>query len=54
MREAQASLPSFYGNAEEFPEYWAVFESLVHKSTELDVMEKILLLKESLKFAKLH
>ncbi|VDL74044.1 unnamed protein product [Nippostrongylus brasiliensis] len=49
IKPPQATLPKFYGNAEEFPEYWAIFETLVHNSRELDVMEKILLLKESLK-----
>lgn len=49
IKPPQASLPKFYGSAEEFPEYWAIFETLVHKSRELDIMEKILLLKESLK-----
>ncbi|XGW34304.1 hypothetical protein V3C99_018278 [Haemonchus contortus] len=48
IRPPQASLPKFHGDAEDFPEFWAVFETLVHKSNELDVMEKILLLKESL------
>ncbi|VDL74695.1 unnamed protein product [Nippostrongylus brasiliensis] len=48
IRPPQAALPKFFGNAEEFPEYWAVFETLVHNSKELDTMEKILLLKESL------
>lgn len=49
IKPPQASLPKFYGSVEEFPEYWAVFETLVHRSKELDIMEKILLLKESLK-----
>ncbi|VDL85984.1 unnamed protein product, partial [Nippostrongylus brasiliensis] len=48
FRPPQATLPKCFGNAEEFPEYWAVFEILVHNSKELDTMEKILLLKESL------
>lgn len=45
----QASLPKFYGKAEEFAEYWAIFETLVHKNERLDVVEKIILLRESLK-----
>ncbi|KHJ86836.1 hypothetical protein OESDEN_13400 [Oesophagostomum dentatum] len=49
IKPPQATLPKFHGNAEEFPEFWAIFETLVHKSRELDVMEKILLLKESLR-----
>ena len=49
IKPPQVTLPNFYGNAEEFPEYWAIFETLVHKSTELDPMKKILLLEQSLK-----
>ena len=49
IKPPQATLPKFYGNAEDFPEFWAIFETLVHKSKELDVMEKILLLKERLR-----
>ncbi|EYC13453.1 hypothetical protein Y032_0043g720 [Ancylostoma ceylanicum] len=49
VKPPQASLPKFYGNPEDFSEYWAIFEALVHNSKELDVIEKILLLKESLK-----
>lgn len=47
IKPPQASLLSFCGNAEEFPECWAVFESLVYRNTDLE--EKILLLKEILK-----
>ncbi|KAK6742031.1 hypothetical protein RB195_009726 [Necator americanus] len=49
IKPPQATLPKFYGNSDDFPEYWAIFEALVHNSEELDIMEKILLLKESLK-----
>ncbi|EYB90298.1 hypothetical protein Y032_0221g2542 [Ancylostoma ceylanicum] len=49
IKPPQATLLKFYGNPDEFPEYWAVFEALVHNCNELDVMEKILLLKESLR-----
>ncbi|KAK6762166.1 hypothetical protein RB195_023035 [Necator americanus] len=49
IKPPQATLPKFYGNSDDFPEYWAIFEALVHNSEELDTMEKILLLKESLK-----
>ncbi|KAK6764823.1 hypothetical protein RB195_024953 [Necator americanus] len=49
IKPPQASLPKFHGDAEDFAEYWAIFETLVHKSKELDVIEKILLLKESLR-----
>uniref|UniRef100_A0A7I4YCI1 Gag-pol polyprotein n=1 Tax=Haemonchus contortus TaxID=6289 RepID=A0A7I4YCI1_HAECO len=48
VKPPQVSLPKFHGSAEDFPEYWAIFETLVHNSSELDTMEKILLLKESL------
>ncbi|KAK6009680.1 hypothetical protein OSTOST_25370, partial [Ostertagia ostertagi] len=43
------SLPKFHGNQEEFSEFWAIFETLVHNSTEISQIEKIVLLKESLK-----
>lgn len=49
IKAPQATLPKFYGNAEDFSEFWAIFETIVHKSKELEVMEKILLLKESLR-----
>ncbi|KAK6728973.1 hypothetical protein RB195_006184 [Necator americanus] len=49
IKPPQATLPKFYGNSDDFPEYWAIFEALVHNSEELDIMQKILLLKESLK-----
>ncbi|PIO66108.1 hypothetical protein TELCIR_12191 [Teladorsagia circumcincta] len=49
IKPPQAPLPKFFGKPEEFPEYWAIFETLVHKNEELDVIEKIILLKQSLK-----
>ncbi|KAK6745228.1 hypothetical protein RB195_011757 [Necator americanus] len=49
IKPPQATLPKFYGNSDDFPKHWAIFEALVHNSDELDIMEKILLLKESLK-----
>ncbi|EYC25296.1 hypothetical protein Y032_0012g1809 [Ancylostoma ceylanicum] len=49
IKPPQATLPKFNGNAEDLPEYWAIYETLVHRSNELDIMEKILLLKESLR-----
>uniref|UniRef100_A0A7I4Z2P9 Integrase catalytic domain-containing protein n=1 Tax=Haemonchus contortus TaxID=6289 RepID=A0A7I4Z2P9_HAECO len=48
VKPPQVSLPKFHGGAEEFPDYWAIFETLAHNSPDLAVMEKILLLKESL------
>ncbi|KHJ98653.1 hypothetical protein OESDEN_01374 [Oesophagostomum dentatum] len=41
-------LPKFNGIQEEFPEYWALYESLIHKSNELTTIEKVVLQKESL------
>ncbi|KAK6756018.1 hypothetical protein RB195_014420 [Necator americanus] len=49
IKPPQASLPKFHGDSEEFAEYWGISETLVHRSKELDVIEKILLLKESLR-----
>ena len=43
------TLPKFYGNQEEFPEFWAVYESLIHENDDLSTIEKIVLLKDSLK-----
>lgn len=40
IKPPQASLPKFHGQPEEFAEYWAVYETLIHKSDELDVIEK--------------
>ncbi|EYC34940.1 hypothetical protein Y032_1248g3781, partial [Ancylostoma ceylanicum] len=49
VKPPNISLPRFYGNQEEFPEYWAVYESLIHNSSDLSTIEKIVLLKDSLK-----
>lgn len=49
VRVPSVKLPEFNGNPEEFPEYWAVFETLVHDNSEISTIEKIALLKESLK-----
>ncbi|XGW24705.1 hypothetical protein V3C99_006279 [Haemonchus contortus] len=32
VKPPQVSLPKFHGSAEDFPEYWAIFETLVHNS----------------------
>uniref|UniRef100_A0A7I4Z626 Myb_DNA-bind_3 domain-containing protein n=1 Tax=Haemonchus contortus TaxID=6289 RepID=A0A7I4Z626_HAECO len=48
VKPPQVSLPKSHGSAEDFPEYWAIFEAIVHNSSDLAVMEKILLLKEGL------
>ncbi|KHJ89658.1 hypothetical protein OESDEN_10511, partial [Oesophagostomum dentatum] len=42
-------LSKFNGDQEEFPEFWALYESLVHNCAELTTIEKIVLLKESLR-----
>ncbi|KAL6738103.1 hypothetical protein Aduo_011689 [Ancylostoma duodenale] len=48
LKPKQLKLPRFYGDEEEFPEFWAVFETLVHESKVLTTVEKMLLLKDSL------
>ncbi|PIO54382.1 hypothetical protein TELCIR_24256, partial [Teladorsagia circumcincta] len=42
-------LPKFYGKDEEFPEFWAAYETLVHNNPSLSVIAKMLLLKDSLR-----
>ncbi|EYB96851.1 hypothetical protein Y032_0146g2533 [Ancylostoma ceylanicum] len=49
IKPPNLTLPKFYGKEEEFPEFWAVFETLVHKNNTLTTIEKMLLLKDSLK-----
>ncbi|XGW17350.1 hypothetical protein V3C99_002170, partial [Haemonchus contortus] len=44
----RVSVPVFTGREEEFPEFWAVYEQLVHNNPTLSTTEKMLLLKESL------
>ncbi|EYC10154.1 hypothetical protein Y032_0057g2793 [Ancylostoma ceylanicum] len=48
LKPKQLQLPKFYGDEEEFPEFWAVFETLVHENKVLSKVEKMLLLKDSL------
>ncbi|VDL76536.1 unnamed protein product [Nippostrongylus brasiliensis] len=43
------NLPKFYGNEAEWPEFWAIYETLVHKNHTLSVIEKMILLKDSLR-----
>ncbi|EYC37498.1 hypothetical protein Y032_0784g2332 [Ancylostoma ceylanicum] len=44
------TLPKFYGIEEkEFTEFWAVFETLVHNNRSITTVEKMLLLKDSLR-----
>ncbi|KAL6738253.1 hypothetical protein Aduo_011820 [Ancylostoma duodenale] len=42
-------LPKFYDVEEESTEFWTVFETLVHSNKSLSTVEKMLLLKESLR-----
>ena len=49
LKPKQLNLPRFYGDEEEFPEYWAIFETLVHENKVLNTVEKMLLLKDSLR-----
>ncbi|KAL6738168.1 hypothetical protein Aduo_011745 [Ancylostoma duodenale] len=49
LKPQQLKLPRFYGDEEEFSEFWAVFASLVHENKVLSTIEKLLLLKDSLK-----
>ncbi|VDL67065.1 unnamed protein product [Nippostrongylus brasiliensis] len=49
IKPPSISLPEFYGTPEEFPEYWAIYDSLVPSSNDLSTIEKIVLLKDSLK-----
>ncbi|XGW21976.1 hypothetical protein V3C99_004717 [Haemonchus contortus] len=49
IKPPNINLPKFYGSEEEFPEYWAVYDSLIHSSNDLSTIEKIVLLKDSLR-----
>lgn len=49
LKPKQMDLPRFYGDDEEFPEFWAVFETLVHENKVLSTVEKMLLLKDALR-----
>ncbi|XGW33713.1 hypothetical protein V3C99_017834 [Haemonchus contortus] len=49
LKPSQLKLPRFYGDEEDFPEYWAVFRTLVHDNKVLSTLEKMLLLKDSLR-----
>ncbi|KAK6750546.1 hypothetical protein RB195_002489 [Necator americanus] len=49
LKPRQLSLPRFYGDEEEFPEFWAIYETLVDQSKVLSTVEKMLLLRDSLK-----
>ncbi|KAK6032146.1 zinc knuckle [Ostertagia ostertagi] len=48
IKPPQVSVPRFSGNAEDFQEYWAIFQAVVHENSSLTKMEKMILLKESL------
>ncbi|KHJ93589.1 hypothetical protein OESDEN_06499 [Oesophagostomum dentatum] len=49
LKPKQLKLPRFYSDEEDFPEFWAIFETLVHKNKVLSTIEKMLLIKDSLK-----
>ncbi|KAK6735669.1 hypothetical protein RB195_018726 [Necator americanus] len=49
LKPSQMKLPRFWGDEEEFPEFWAVSETLVHQNKVLSTVEKMLLLKDSLR-----
>ncbi|KAK6764238.1 hypothetical protein RB195_024523 [Necator americanus] len=48
LKPSQIKLPRFWGD-EEFLEFWAVYETLVHQNKVLSTVEKMLLLKDSLR-----
>ncbi|KAK6032938.1 hypothetical protein OSTOST_00865 [Ostertagia ostertagi] len=48
IKPPQVSIPRFSGNAEDFQEYWAIFQAVVHENSSLNKMEKMILLKGSL------
>ncbi|KHJ88957.1 hypothetical protein OESDEN_11238 [Oesophagostomum dentatum] len=43
------ALPKFFGVEEEFSEFWAVFDTLVHSNKSMSTVEKMLFLKDCLK-----
>ncbi|KAL6739059.1 hypothetical protein Aduo_012548 [Ancylostoma duodenale] len=49
LKPSQLKLPRFHGDEEEFPEFWAIYEALVDQSKILSTVEKMLLLRDSLK-----
>ncbi|KHJ80491.1 hypothetical protein OESDEN_19834, partial [Oesophagostomum dentatum] len=49
LKPKQLSLPRLWGDEEEFPEFWAIYETLVHQNKVLSTVEKMLLLRDSLK-----
>ncbi|KAL6724140.1 hypothetical protein Aduo_019055 [Ancylostoma duodenale] len=49
LKPSQLKLPRFHGDEGEFPEFWAVYETLVDQSKVLSTVEKMLLLRDSLK-----
>uniref|UniRef100_A0A7I4Y422 Zinc knuckle CX2CX4HX4C n=1 Tax=Haemonchus contortus TaxID=6289 RepID=A0A7I4Y422_HAECO len=42
LKPSQLKMPRFYGDEEDFPEYWAVFRTLVHDNKVLSTVEKML------------
>ncbi|KAK6735921.1 hypothetical protein RB195_018903 [Necator americanus] len=49
LKPSQMKLPRFWGDEEEFPGFWAVYETLVHQNKVLSTVEKMILLKDSLR-----
>uniref|UniRef100_A0A1I7WP73 DUF1758 domain-containing protein n=1 Tax=Heterorhabditis bacteriophora TaxID=37862 RepID=A0A1I7WP73_HETBA len=49
VQPLRIKVPEFSGKVEEWEEFWAIYEDMVHTNAELSVMEKIILLKDSLK-----
>ena len=43
------TLPKFFGVEDDFPEFWAIYDTLVHQNPSLSTIEKMMLLKDSLK-----
>ncbi|KAK6762191.1 hypothetical protein RB195_023052 [Necator americanus] len=48
-KPSHMKLPRPWGDEEEFAEFWAVYETLVHQNKVLRTVEKMLLLKDSLR-----
>ncbi|KAK6019495.1 hypothetical protein OSTOST_14866 [Ostertagia ostertagi] len=49
VRRPLLEVPTFSGDFREFNTFWSVFESLIHKDTDLSDQEKFLFLKQALK-----
>ncbi|KAK6764905.1 hypothetical protein RB195_025010 [Necator americanus] len=49
LKPSQMKYPRFWGDEEELLEFWAVYETLVHQKKVLSTVEKMFLLKDSLR-----